>query len=103
MMIPALYPHFFKNIPAGMAIRKYARKIEVSINVDCLLFNSHAFFKCGIRIEFMLCAIPHKKNKLVTRIKGIRYLFLVSIFMNSFFLPITNDHIPPQLHLFDLL
>src|SRR5439155_13157199 len=49
---------------------------------DCVSVNWQAFFKCGIRIGFMLCRKAQKKNRLVTNIKGTTYLF--DLFMQLF-------------------
>jgi hypothetical protein len=37
-----------------------------------MLVSCNAFLKWGIRIPLRLLAIPHKKKRLVTRIKGRR-------------------------------
>lgn len=74
------------------------------MNEDCVSLSWQAFFKCGIRIGLRLCRNAQKKNRLVTRIKGTRYLFdlLMRLFKAqfkqfSFLVQLVIDLVPLQL------
>ena len=70
VMMPFLYPNLFRMNPAGIAEIKYAKYTAVSTKVDCIFVSCNAFLRCGISIPFKLLAMPQRKNKLDTSMKG---------------------------------